>query len=224
MVKFTVMPRKSKSAHAAEVMRRLRHEYADAQTALDFETPLQLLIATILSAQCTDVRVNIVTKTLFKKYRSAEDYANASQDELNEDIRSINFHYNKARSIRGACKMIIEEFDGKVPRTMEELVKLPGVARKTANVVLGTAFGIPAGMVVDTHIKRVTFRLGLTRETDPVKVERDLMKIIPKEDWIFGAHALIWHGRRVCHARKPDCDYCVLEDICPKCGVKEKKG
>jgi endonuclease-3 len=217
------MPRKSKSTQAAEVVRRLHQEYPDAHTALDFETPLQLLIATILSAQCTDVRVNIVTKTLFKKYRSAEDYANASQDELNEDIRSINFHYNKARSIRGACKMIIEEFDGEVPRTMEELVKLPGVARKTANVVLGTAFGIPSGMVVDTHIKRVIFRLGLTSETDPVKVERDLVKVIPQKEWIFAGHAIIWHGRRICHARKPDCDNCVLEDICPKYGVKEKR-
>ena len=209
--------------HAAEVIRRLHAEYPDAHTALDFETPLELLIATILSAQCTDVRVNIVTKTLFKKYRNAKDYVNASPEELDEDIQSINFHRNKTRSIRGACKMIIEEFGGKVPQTMEDLVKLPGVARKTANVVLGTAFGIPAGMVVDTHVKRVTFRLGITRETSPEKVERDLMKIIPKEDWIFGAHALIWHGRQVCHARKPDCDHCVLQDICPKCGVKEKR-
>jgi endonuclease-3 len=209
--------------HAAKVIRRLHSEYPDAHTALDFETPLELLIATILSAQCTDVRVNIVTKKLFKKYRNAKDYVNASPEELDEDIQSINFHRNKTRSIRGACKMIIEEFGGKVPQTMEDLVKLPGVARKTANVVLGTAFGIPVGMVVDTHVKRVTFRLGITRETSPEKVERDLMKIIPKEEWIFGAHALIWHGRQVCHARKPDCDHCVLQDICPKCGVKEKR-
>ena len=205
------------------MIRWLHMEYPDAHTALDFETPLQLLIATILSAQCTDVRVNIVTKTLFKKYRSAEDYANASQDELDEDIQSINFHRNKTRSIHGACTMIIDVFDGNVPQTMEDLVKLPGVARKTANVVLGTAFGIPTGMVVDTHVKRVAFRLGLTREANPEKVERDLMKIISQKEWIFGAHALIWHGRQVCHARKPDCDHCVLQDICPKSGVKEKR-
>lgn len=217
------MPRKSKSAHAAEVFRRLHKEYPDAHIELDYKTPFQLLIATILAAQCTDVRVNIVTKTLFQKYFSAEDYLKVAQEELEEDIRSTGFYRNKARNIRGACQKIIEEFGGAVPQTMEELLTLPGVARKTANVVLGNTFNKSCGVVVDTHIKRVSFRLRMTQETDPVKVERDLIKLIPQSDWIFAGHAIIWQGRRVCFARKPNCDNCVLEDICPKCGVKEKK-
>ena len=209
-----------KSTNIAELLRRLHHEYPDAHCELDYENPLQLLIATILSAQCTDVRVNIVTKTLFRKYFSPEDYLNVSQEELEQDIHSTGFYRNKARNIRGACQKILDDFHGEVPQTMEELLTLPGVARKTANVVLGNAFHKSCGVVVDTHIKRVSFRLGMTRETDPKKVEQDLMKLIPQQDWTFAGHAIIWHGRRVCHARKPDCGNCVLEDICPKCGVE----
>jgi len=223
MIKFTVMPRKSKSAHAAEVVRRLHKEYPDAHIELDYKTPLQLLIATILAAQCTDIRVNVVTKTLFKKYKSPEDYLKVPQNELEEDVHSVSFFRSKTRNIRGACHKILEEFHGEVPQTMKELVTLPGVGRKTANVVLGIAFGKASGIVVDTHVKRVTFRLGMTSETEPEKVEQDLIKLIPQEEWTFAANAIIWHGRRVCHARKPKCSECVLEDICPKQGVKERK-
>lgn len=207
------------SRHAAEIVRRLRLEYADAECELVWETPLQLLVATILSAQCTDVRVNIVTQTLFQKYRCPEDYLKVPEEELQEDIRTTGFFRNKAKSIRGACHEIMERFGGEVPQTMEEILTLPGVARKTGNVVLGTAYGIASGIVVDTHIQRLTYRLGLTRETDPVKIERDLMKLIPQDDWIFTGHAIVWHGRRVCYARKPNCLGCVLQDICPKRGV-----
>lgn len=214
------MPRKSKSAPAAEVMRRLHQEYPDAHCELDYENPLQLLIATILSAQCTDVRVNMVTQTLFQKYFSPEDYLKVPLEELEQDIHSTGFYRNKARNIRGACQKILDDFHGEVPQTMEELLTLPGVARKTGNVVLGNAFHKSCGVVVDTHIKRVSFRLGMTRETDPKKVEQDLMKLIPQEDWTFAGHVIIWHGRRVCFARKPDCGNCALNDICPKCGVK----
>lgn len=220
MIKFTAMPKKSKSAHATEVMRRLRQEYPDAHCELDYENPLQLLIATILSAQCTDVRVNIVTKTLFQKYFSAEDYLKVPQEELEKDIHSTGFYRNKSANIRRSCQMILDDFHGEVPQTMEELLTLPGVARKTANVVLGNAFDKSCGVVVDTHIKRVSFRLGMTSETDPKKVEQDLMKLIPQDDWTYAGHAIIWHGRRVCFARKPNCGGCVLEDICPKHGVK----
>lgn len=207
--------------HAAEIMRRLHQEYPDAYCELDYENPLQLLIATILSAQCTDVRVNLVTKALFQKYFSPEDYLGVTQEELETDIHSTGFYRNKARNIRGACQMILHDFHGEVPQTMAELVTLPGVARKTANVVLGNAFGKACGVVVDTHIKRVAFRLGMTDETNPEKVEQDLMKLIPQEDWTYAGHAIIWHGRRVCFARKPNCSSCMLEDICPKNGVKD---
>ncbi len=207
------------SRHAAEIVRRLRLEYPNAQCELVWKTPLQLLVATILSAQCTDVRVNIVTRKLFQKYRTPEDFLKVPEAELQEDIRTTGFFRNKARSIRGACQKILDEFDGEVPQTMEEILRLPGVARKTGNVVLGTAFGIASGVVVDTHIMRVSFRLGLTRQEDPVKIEQDLIKLIPPNDWIFTGHAIIWHGRRVCYARKPNCPGCVLKDICPKRGV-----
>lgn len=218
------MPKDSKSSrHAAEVMRRLHAEYPDAYCELDHENPLQLLIATILSAQCTDARVNIVTKKLFQKYISPEDYLKISQEELEDDIHSTGFYKNKTRNIRGACQKIIDHFKGEVPQTMEELLTLPGVARKTANVVLGVAFGISKGVVVDTHVKRVCFRLGMTRQTDPKKVEQDLIMIIPLQDWIFAGHSIIWHGRRVCYARKPHCSKCVLENICPKHGVKDSQ-
>jgi len=208
------------SRHAAEIVRRLRLVYSEAECELDWKNPLQLLVATILSAQCTDVRVNIVTKTLFQKYRTPEDYLTVPEEELQDDIRTTGFFRNKAKSIRGACQRILDEFDGEVPQTMPELLTLPGVARKTGNVVLGTAFNIAAGVVVDTHITRLSNRLGLTRETDPVKIERDLMKLLPQEDWIFTGHAIVWHGRRVCYARKPNCGGCVLQDVCPKRGVK----
>jgi endonuclease-3 len=217
------MPRKSKSAHAAEVVRRLHKEYPDAHIELDYKTPFQLLIATILAAQCTDVRVNVVTKTLFKKYKSPEDYLKVPQNELEEDVHSVSFFRSKTRNIRGACHKILDDFHGEVPQTMEELVTLPGVGRKTANVVLGIAFGKASGIVVDTHVKRVTFRLGMTSETEPEKVEQDLIKLIPQKEWTFAANAIIWHGRRVCHARKPECNECVLEDICPKRGVKDRQ-
>lgn len=215
----SLIPMKKSSRHAAEIVRRLRLEYADAECELVWETPLQLLVATILSAQCTDVRVNIVTQTLFQKYRCPQDYLQVPEEELQEDIRPTGFFRNKAKSIRGACHEIIERFGGEVPQTMEEILTLPGVARKTGNVVLGTAFGIASGIVVDTHISRLSNRLGLTRETDPVKIERDLMQLIPQDDWIFTGHAIVWHGRRVCFARKPNCPGCVLQDICPKRGV-----
>ena len=181
------------------------------------------MIATILAAQCTDVRVNVVTKTLFKKYKSPEDYLKVPQEELEEDVHSVSFFRSKTRNIRGACQKILDDFHGEVPQTMEELVTLPGVGRKTANVVLGVAFDKASGIVVDTHVKRVTFRLGMTSETEPEKVEQDLIKLIPQEEWTFAANAIIWHGRRVCYARKPECSECVLEDICPKRVVKERQ-
>lgn len=207
------------SRHAFELVRRLRLEYSDANCELHWETPLQLLVATILSAQCTDVRVNMVTKSLFQKYRSPEDYLEVPEAELQRDIQSTGFFRNKTRSIRGACQKILEEFGGEVPQTMPEILTLPGVARKTGNVVLGTAFGVASGVVVDTHISRVCYRLGLTREIDPVKIERDLIRVLPQEDWNFMSHAIIWHGRRICEARRPNCLECVLQDICPKYGV-----
>jgi len=207
----------------SEILCRLHHTYPDAHCELHFQSPLQLLIATILSAQCTDVRVNAVTQHLFQKYFSPQDYLNVPPEELENDIRSTGFYRNKARNIRGACRMIIEDYDGEVPRQMDDLLRLPGVARKTANVVMGNAFHLPCGFVVDTHVKRVSFRLGLTTNTDPVKIERDLMVAIPSDEWLFGGHAIIWHGRRVCFARKPNCTECPLENICPKHGVTSKK-
>jgi endonuclease-3 len=178
------------------------------------EDPFELLIATILSAQCTDERVNQVTRTLFQKYRKPEALAYANPRDIEGEIRSCGFFRAKTKSIQGASKKIVEEFSGEVPRTMEQLLTLPGVARKTANVVLGTAFGIPSGVVVDTHVQRLAGRLDLTRNTDPKKIEQDLMQIIPQEKWITFAHQLIWHGRRVCQARKPRCMECNLERIC----------
>ena len=194
---------------------RLKAEYPDARTELDWTNPLELLVATILSAQTTDVRVNGVTKSLFEKYRTATDYAEADPGALEEDIRPTGFYRNKARSLQGMARALVEEHDGEIPRTMPELVALPGVGRKTANVVLGNAFGIDEGIVVDTHVRRVSNRLGLTDEQDPENIERDLMGVVPKEDWTVFSHLLIFHGRRVCKARKPDCPNCVLNDICP---------
>lgn len=189
--------------------------YPDAHTELNFKTPLELLIATILSAQCTDKRVNMVTPALFKKYRSAKDYADAPPGELETAIKSTGFFNSKAKSIRGATATIAEEFGGKVPSSMEELRELPGVGRKTANVVLGNAFGINEGIVVDTHVIRLSERLGLTRQKDPEKIEQDLMKLVPQKYWAIWSHWLIWHGRRRCFARKPDCANCEVFKLCP---------
>ena len=203
------------AAPISEVIPRLKSEYPDARTELDWTNPLELLVATILSAQTTDVRVNGVTKALFDKYRTAADYAEADPGQLEEDIRPTGFYRNKARSLRGMAQALVEEHGGEVPRTMPELVALPGVGRKTANVVLGNAFGIDEGVVVDTHVRRVSNRLGLTEEQDPEKIERDLMAVVPRKDWTVFSHLLIFHGRRVCKARKPDCPNCPLNDVCP---------
>ena len=189
--------------------------YPDAHTELNFKTPLQLLIATILSAQCTDKRVNMVTPALFKKYRSAKDYANAPAGELENAIKSTGFFNSKAKSIRGATSAIAGKFGGQVPKSMEELRELPGVGRKTANVVLGNAFGINEGIVVDTHVIRLSQRLGITKQKDPEKIEQDLMKLVPREYWAVWSHWLIWHGRRRCYARKPDCANCEVFALCP---------
>jgi endonuclease III len=205
----------SSAAPAQEVVARLKSEFPDARTELDWRNPLELLVATLLSAQTTDVQVNRVTQNLFSKYRTAEDYAESSPGELEEDIRPTGFYRNKARSLRNMASALVEEHDGGVPRTMRELVALPGVGRKTANVVLGNAFGVDEGIVVDTHVRRVSGRLGLTEKRDPDKIERDLMQVVRKRDWTVFSHLLILHGRRTCKARKPDCPNCVLNDICP---------
>ena len=194
-------------------MRGLRKLYPEAHCELDFKTPLELLVATILSAQCTDKRVNLVVKTLFKRYRGAKDYAEAPAAELEAQIRSTGFYRAKARSIRETAKSLVADFGGKVPETMEELLTLRGVARKTANVVLGTAFKKASGVVVDTHVKRLAYRLGLSDEEDPVKIEEDLMARVPKEDWIYFGHAMVWHGRRLCKALSPDCPGCLLNKV-----------
>ena len=197
------------------MLSRLKQEYPDAETELRWETPLDLLVATMLSAQSTDVRVNGVTGQLFERYRTAEGYARADQGRLEEEIRPVGFFRNKARALIQMGRMLVEEHGGEVPRTMEKLVKLPGVGRKTANVVLGNAFSINEGVVVDTHVRRLSNRLGLSREHDPEKIERDLIPIVPERERTLFSHLLIFHGRRVCKARKPDCPNCVLNDICP---------
>ena len=204
---------------AAQVTRALGRHYADAQCALNFSTPLELLVATILSAQCTDERVNVVTESLFTKYRSAADYARASQSRLEEAIRSTGFFRNKAKSLRACCRMLVEQYDGDVPDELDALVELPGVGRKTANVVLGTAMGIATGVVVDTHVGRLSRRLGLTTQKDAGKIEQDLMELLPKKQWIDFSHRMIHHGRRVCTARKPKCDECPMKRFCPRVGV-----
>jgi len=205
----------SGSAPVEETISRLKSEYPDATTALDWESPLELLVATILSAQTTDVRVNAVTPNLFAKYPTAADYAGADPTELEEDIRPTGFFRNKAKSLRGMARALVEDHGGEVPRTMDELVALPGVGRKTANVVLGNAFSIDEGVVVDTHVRRLSNRLGFTTENDPEKIERDLMQAVPKKDWTVFSHLLILHGRNVCKARKPACGDCVVNDLCP---------
>ncbi|MBA2493114.1 MAG: endonuclease III [Acidobacteria bacterium] len=205
-----------KKKRTAEIIKRLKKEYPDAHCALNHANAFELLIATILSAQCTDVRVNIVTAELFRKYRRPQDYLQVSPEELEQDIRSTGFFRNKAKNIQAACEKIIENFGGEIPNTMDEILTLNGVARKTANVVLGNAFGIASGVVVDTHVSRLSQRLGLTEKTTPEKIEKDLAELVPKKDWIIFPHLLIWHGRRICQARKPKCAECVLENICPK--------
>ena len=192
----------------------LKKTYPNAKTALNFADPLELLIATILSAQCTDVRVNIVTKDLFKKYKSAKDWANADIKEIESDIKSTGFYHNKAVSIKGACTKIAEQFGGQVPDTIEELTTLPGVGRKTANVVLGNAFGKPA-IACDTHVIRLSRRLQLSANSDPVKLEFDLAEIVPEKDWTVFSHLLILHGRNICKARRPECDRCPIAKYCP---------
>jgi len=200
------------------ILRGLARSYGDAHCALVHSNVLELLVATILSAQCTDNRVNIVTRDLFKKYRTAKDFAEADPRELEQDIRSTGFYRNKAKSIRGAAQLLVEKHGGEVPDTMEELLELPGVARKTANVVLGTWFKKAEGIAVDTHVHRVSRRLQLTREDDPKKIERDLMKLLPREEWTNFSHRLIWHGRRICVARKPKCGECPIAESCPSAG------
>lgn len=202
-------------ARTKEIIRRLKKQYPDAECALVHTDAFQLLIATILSAQCTDERVNMVTAELFRKYPTASDLHGLDQEQLEKEIHSTGFYRNKARNIRSACERILNEYGGEVPRTMEGLMSLAGVARKTANVVLGNAFGIAAGIVVDTHVSRLSQRLGLTEQKTPEKIERDLLELVPKKHWIMFPHWLITHGRRVCRARKPLCGQCVLADLCP---------
>jgi endonuclease-3 len=204
------------------IIAELRRLYPDAKCSLDFSTPLQLLIATQLAAQCTDERVNMVTKDLFRKYRSVEDFATVSQEELEQDIKSTGFYRNKAKNIRATCQRIITDFGGEVPHTMKDLLSLPGVARKTANVVLGNAFGIVEGYIVDTHNMRLSRRFGWTASEDPVKIEQALMRIIPQKDWLDLSHFLIYHGRAVCVARKPLCEQCTLAKLCPSAFVAQK--
>ena len=207
------------SGSAAEVYQRLLRAYPDAACALHHRNPFELLVATILSAQCTDVRVNQVTPGLFARYPGPREFAGADLAQVEQAIRSTGFYHNKAKAIVGASKLLVEKFDARVPQTMDQLLQLPGVARKTANVVLGNAFGKNEGVVVDTHVARLSGRLGLSRQSDPVKIERDLTALFPPERWTMLAHLLIFHGRQVCAARRPACDRCVLSGICPKIGV-----
>ncbi len=200
---------------ALEIIKRLKKEYPEPKTALNYRNSFELLVATILSAQTTDVHVNKVTENLFRKYKTINDFANTKLDALKKDLSSINFYNNKAKNIQASAKMIIENFSSKVPKTMEELVTLPGVARKTANIILSNAYGINEGIAVDTHVKRLSYRLGLTKHEDPVKIEKNLIEITPKEDWSNISHLLIFHGRKICQAKKPKHKECVLFDICP---------
>jgi endonuclease III len=215
------MPLSAKAKkQAQDVVRLLRCHYPDAKCSLDFKTPLELLVATVLSAQCTDERVNLVTKQVFRKYRTAADYARAPLAELERDIQSTGFYHNKAKNLQNAARMILEQYDGEVCQDLEKLIELPGIGRKTANVILGTAFGIASGVVVDTHVTRLSYRLGLTKQKDPAKIEQDLMAMVPAKEWIAFSHRMIQHGRRICVARKPKCDICPLGSICPRIGVE----
>jgi endonuclease-3 len=215
------MARESEAAKAArlkKIIAGLRKAYPDAHCELNFANPLELLVATILSAQCTDKRVNLVTAELFKKYRAAADYATVPAAELEAAIKSTGFFRNKAKSIQACCRKLVERHGGQVPKTMDELTHLDGVGRKTANVVLGNAFGINAGVVVDTHVARLATRLGLTQQKDPEKIEQELMQLVPQRQWTLFSHWLIWHGRRRCDARKPDCANCEIAKLCPSAG------
>ena len=219
------MPRETQEAKAArtkKIIVGLRRTYPDAHCELTHSSPLELLISTILSAQCTDKRVNIVTRELFKKYRSAADFARADLSELEQEIKTTGFYRNKAKSIKTCCQSLVEKHAGSVPKTMDELLELGGVGRKTANVVLGNAFNINVGVVVDTHVARLSGRLGMTREKDPAKIEQALMRLIPRNDWALFSHLLIWHGRRRCYARNPDCPNCEVKDLCPRVGVPKR--
>lgn len=198
-----------------KIIELLEKEHRDAKIALNHTNPLELLIATILSAQCTDERVNVVTKTLFKKYRSIEDYAGADLKELEQDIRSTGFYRNKARNIKKCCQIILDKFGSQVPKTMEEILELPGVARKTANIVLSNAYGVVEGIAVDTHVRRLSRRLGLTANDNPDKIEQDLMKLVPKSKWMRFTELLIFHGRKTCTAKRPKCETCVVNKLCP---------
>jgi endonuclease-3 len=212
-------PAKATPERAAEIYKRLQAHYPNAHCALDFTSPFQLLVATILSAQCTDKRVNMVTPALFKRYRTPAAMSEAKPEELEEMIKSTGFFRNKTKSLLAMSRAVAEQHDGRVPDTMEELVQLPGVGRKTANVVLGNAYDKNEGVVVDTHVGRVSARLGLTKQSDPVKVEQDLAKLFPREQWTMLAHLLIEHGRQICDARRPKCEICFLNDICPSSRV-----
>ncbi len=206
--------------HARRVVRHLAKHYGDAECALNFESPFQLLIATILSAQCTDERVNIVTADLFAKYPTAHDLAKATQKQVEKIVKSAGFYRAKAKNIRACARELVDKYDGQPPQQLDQLVALAGVGRKTGNVLLGTAFGIPSGVVVDTHVGRISRRLGITFEKDPVKVERDLMTVLPRKEWIDYSHRMIHHGRAICDARKPLCDACSMKNFCPRIGVK----
>lgn len=215
------MPRESAAARAQrarEIARALRETYPDAHCELNYSNPLELLVATILSAQCTDKQVNVVTADLFRKYRTAHDYAGAPLAQLEEDVRRIGLFRNKARNIQSCCRRLVELHHGEVPRTLDELTALDGVGRKTANVVLGNAFGLNEGVVVDTHVARLAERLGLSNATTPVAIEQDLMRLFDRADWTLASHWLIWHGRRRCSARKPDCVHCEVRHLCPSAG------
>lgn len=214
------MANKEEKERTRKIIALLKKAYPDAKCSLNHSNPLELLIATILSAQCTDERVNIVTAELFRKYRSCADYLKVPASELQNDVRTTGFFRNKTKSIQGACKVLDEQYACRVPETMEQLLKLPGVARKTANVVLGNAFGIASGVVVDTHVSRLSQRLGLTTNKSPEKIERDLADLVPKRDWIVWPHLLIYHGRQICKARKPLCEKCVIEKFCPSSRLK----
>jgi len=216
------MPRETLAALQArtkKIIAGLRKTYPDAHCELNYSNPLELLIATILSAQCTDKRVNRVTAELFKKHRSAADFANAPLAELEQDIKTTGFFRNKAKNVQACCRKLVERHGGEVPKTMEELTHLVGVGRKTANVVLGNAFGVNVGVVVDTHVARLSQRLGLTKHKQPEKIEEDLMKLVPREQWTLLSHWLIWHGRRRCDARRPDCAQCEIRKVCPSAGT-----
>ena len=214
----TTRKQASRKQRALEILLRLKRLYPNAICSLNYETPVQLLVATILSAQCTDERVNMVTPALFQRFPDAAALAAADREELESLVKSTGFYRNKAKNIQGACRRIMETFGGQVPKTMEDLLTLPGVARKTANVVLAHGFGINMGVTVDTHVKRLSYRLGLTQQTDPIRVERDLMKLLPQADWENWSIRLIYHGRAVCDARKPACDRCELADLCDSAG------